>query len=125
MFVIKDDQSIHLTRGDVANIVVTATTQDGSNYVFSTGDIVRLKIMKRNDPGVIIIEKRVTVEEQTEFVTIFLSSEDTRLGEVINRPIDYWYEIELNPEIFSQTIIGYDDKGAKIFRLYPEGGDYS
>lgn len=37
--------------------------------------------------------------------------------------MDYWYEVELNPETEAQTIIGYDEDGPKIFRLYPEGDD--
>ena len=36
----------------------------------------------------------------------------------MNKPVEYWYEIELNNE---HTVIGYDDNGAKIFMLFPEG----
>lgn len=43
---------------------------------------------------------------------------------MVNKPTDFWYEVELNPDTAPQTIIGYDkETGAKIFRLYPEGGD--
>ena len=52
-----------------------------------------------------------------------MTGEDTKIGQVINKPIDYWYEIELNPEINPQTVIGYDNDGAKIFKLFPEGAD--
>ena len=52
---------------------------------------------------------------------ISLNKEDTTIGDIINTPIDYWYEVQLNPETNPQTIIGYDENGAKIFRLYPEG----
>jgi hypothetical protein len=31
--------------------------------------------------------------------------------------------VEVNPEIQPTTIIGYDEDGAKIFKLFPEGGD--
>ena len=45
------------------------------------------------------------------------------IGEVINKPTNYWYEIELNPNTQPQTIIGYDEDGEKLFVLYPEGSD--
>ena len=34
MFVINEDKSIYLTRGDIANIEVTAMKPEGANYVF-------------------------------------------------------------------------------------------
>lgn len=37
-----------------------------------------------------------------------------------SKPIEYWYEIELNGD---STIIGYDNDGAKKLILYPEGAD--
>jgi len=46
-----------------------------------------------------------------------------KIGDVINKPTDYWYEIEINPETKPQTIIGYDENGEKILKLYPEGSD--
>ena len=56
-------------------------------------------------------------------VEIFLHGAETKFGEVINKPVDYWYEVELNPETKPQTIIGYDEDGAKVFKLFPEGRD--
>ena len=61
------------------------------------------------------------VLQPTDLVTISLSSTDTRIGEIINKPVDYWYEIELNPDTTPQTIIGYDADGPKILKLFPEG----
>jgi hypothetical protein len=58
-----------------------------------------------------------------EEVEIFLGEEDTKIGEVISKPKDYWYEVELNPFDHPQTIIGYDEDGAKVFKLFPEGDD--
>jgi hypothetical protein len=37
--------------------------------------------------------------------------------------VDYWYEVELNPDEDCQTIVGYDEDGAKVLRLFPEGAD--
>ena len=35
-----------------------------------------------------------------------------------NRIVKVWYEVELNDKI---TVIGFDDDGAKIVRILPEG----
>ena len=56
---------------------------------------------------------------------IALEGYETKFGEVINKPKQYWYEVELNPETSPQTIIGYDEEGAKLFTIYPEGSDKS
>ena len=123
MFKILADKTICLTRGDVCNINVTATMSDGSNYVFTPGDVVRLKVFSKKDSDDVQIQKDVLVQDETQSVVIGLVKEDTRLGDTINKPFDYWYEIELNPDTEPQTIIGYDQDGEKIFRLYPDGGD--
>jgi hypothetical protein len=69
-----------------------------------------------------VIKKDVEVKEPTSAVEVVLDREDTKVGEIISKPTDYWYEVELNPETHPQTIVGYDDNGAKVFKLYPEGG---
>ena len=81
------------------------------------------KVYKSKDCGCVELKKDVTVENAGTEVLISLQSEDTKIGEVINKPADYWYEVEVNPETAPQTIIGYDEEGAKVFRLYPEGSD--
>lgn len=123
MFKIDKDKYIHITRGDVGSIEVSAISEDNSVYVFSSGDIVRLQVMKPKDCSAVLLKKVVTVGEESETVTIFLDSADTRIGEIINKPEKYWYEIELNPDTNDQTIIGYDEDGPKLFILYPEGVD--
>lgn len=125
MFEIDNEKTIHITRGDVANIDVTATFEDGGDYIFHTGDILRIKVVTKKDHSDVKVNKYVEVTEDTKCVKIFLDGEDTKIGEIINKPVDYWYEIELNPDTEPQTIVGYDDDGAKVFRLYPEGGEYN
>ena len=61
--------------------------------------------------------------KDSESVEIFLSKEDTKIGDVISKPKDYWYEVVVNDDTKPQTIIGYDDDGAKVFKLFPEGKD--
>ena len=122
MFVINKDKSIHLNRGDIGVIEVGAKNGKES-HTFSEGDVIRLSVSEKNNYDNVVLRKDVVAEGGEETVDISLSSTDIRIGDIINAPVDYWYEIELNPDTAPQTIVGHDDKGAKIFRLYPESGD--
>ena len=123
MFKINDDYSIHLTRGDIANITVSASTIDGQPYTFKVGDVVRLKVMERKNCDNVVLNKEIVTTADATEVQIFLDKEDTKIGDVISKPVKYWYEIELNPHTLPQTILGYDEDGEKLFTLYPEGSD--
>jgi hypothetical protein len=123
MFIINDDKSIYLTRGDIPSIDVCANISETEPYVFKTDDVVRLKIVEKKNYDNVVLEKDVMVEEETLFISIVLTRTDTKIGGIINKPVDYWYEIELNPDTAPQTFIGHDDDGPKIFRLFPEGDD--
>ena len=120
MFKIEEDKTIHLTRGDIATIEIT-TTKDGSPYTFTTGDVVRLNVFRKKKHDEVLLQKDVVVSGTSTVVDIVLDSNDTTIGNVINEPTDYWYEVELNPDTAPQTIVGYDEDGAKVFKLYPEG----
>lgn len=122
MFVVNEDMSIYCTRGDAGGFIVRATLA-GEAHTFRAGDVVRLKVFGKKDCGNVVLQKSVTAAEDTEQVEMFLDGDDTKFGEVISKPVDYWYEVELNPDTKPQTIIGYDEEGAKIFRLFPEGKD--
>ena len=121
MFKINEDGSIFLTRGDIANIVVTATNSENEEHVFENGDVIRFLVFEKGACNCVVVSKSVEVSEETKKVLIPLSGNETKIGVPINKPQDYWYEIELNPETNPQTIIGYDENGAKILRLFPEG----
>lgn len=121
MFKVLDDKTICVTRGDIANIVVAAKLQSGEDYIFTAGSVVRFTVLKKNDCSNVVIRKEVDVVDATTSVTVNLLSADTRIGNIISKPVDYWYEVEVNPDTAPQTIIGYDEEGEKIFRLYPEG----
>lgn len=71
----------------------------------------------------IIMQKDLTVTEISTKVDFEFNKEDTTIGGIISKPVDYWYEIQLNPNSNPQTIVGYDEDGAKIFRIYPEGAE--
>jgi hypothetical protein len=123
MFVINKDKSISLTRGDMMYFGVSAVDDDGSVHKFAPKDIVRIKVFGKKNADNVVLQKDVSVTKETPVVEFTLTKKDTKIGETISKPVDYWYEVELNPETNPQTIIGYDDEGPKIFRLYPEGAD--
>ena len=107
MFVIDDDLTIHITRGDTATISVTADI-GGENYEFKPDDVVRFKVFAKKDCEDVVLKKDTRVTEAVSAVEISLEGEDTKIGEVISKPVDYWYEVELNPETKPQNIVGYD-----------------
>jgi hypothetical protein len=123
MFVIdKDTKQINLTRGDVAAILLDSIIDD-KPYTFKVGDVVRFKVFRAKDCNCVEMQKDTIVDKESSTVNISLSGEDTKIGELINKPTKFWYEIELNPDTNPQTIVGYDLEGEKIFMLYPEGDD--
>lgn len=121
MFNINEDLSINITRGDAAVFSVGAYIGE-TEYTFKEGDVVRFKVFEKKDCADVVLRKDITVSEATSRVQIALDSDETKIGGVISKPTEYWYEVELNPDTYPQTIIGYDENGAKLFTLYPEGG---
>lgn len=121
MFVIDDDLTIHITRGDAAAFEVEAINGTAEKYVFRNGDVVRFTVCSKKDYSNVVLQKDFPVTEETEFVAITLESKDTKIGDTINKPTEFWYEVELNPETNPQTIIGHTEDGAKVFMVYPEG----
>lgn len=118
----QDTKQINITRGDYGIIdVSTINEEDGSDYIFQIGDIVRLKVYEKNDCNSVILQKDIEVKEITEVVSIELLKEDTTIGDIVSNKVDYWYEVVLNPNTKPHTIVGYDEDKAKIFRLYPKG----
>lgn len=114
-----DGTTIKVNRGDEVSLSLGITQDDGTAYEFAGTDEVVFSIYnkgKMSEPAVLI--KEITATAGTTSVTIPLTSTETKIGDLINKPVEYWYEIELNGRY---TIIGYDDKGAKLFMLYPEG----
>ena len=117
-------KQIQINRGDSASIIVSAKDKTGEQYTFKVNDIVKLKVAEAKNEDNVVIEKTETINEETTSVTITLTSDDTKIGEIINKPIIYWYEISVESQNGDvQTIIGYDNKGPKEFVLNPEAGD--
>jgi hypothetical protein len=122
MFKIENKQ-IHITRGDIANIGITVQNEDGTDYEFKKGDIVRFSVFRKRGCNYVELRKDTVVEAAGTEVEINLTEADTKIGEIISKPVEYWYEVELNPDTNPQTVIGYDTDGAKTFTLYPEASD--
>ena len=123
MFKIKNN-TIYCTRGDKGNVPITIPLDEENTkfYKFQVGDKVRIGVYEEDNlEGCALILKEVEVTKISEIVSIPLTSDETRIGDIINEPVDYWFEIIFNDDT---TILGYDEEtGAKIFRLLPEGSD--
>ena len=103
---------IMINRGDVGTISVTAQNEDGSAYIFKAGDVIRFRIMKNGDYSAVLKHKDVNVEIETTEVDIVLTPEDTKIGDLINNPVNYSYEIELNPDHYGN----YADVMLHVYR---------
>lgn len=113
MFKIIDDV-IHTSRASEG--VIELQIED---YTFSIGDTIELRIYEKNGLNKPPVKtKQIEVTQAGTSIDIELTCEDTDIGDPVNKVVDYWYEIELNDK---QTIIGYDENGAKILKLYPKG----
>lgn len=122
MFIVNEDKSMSITRGDAAAFDVEATHQGGA-YTFKTGDVLRFKVFEQKNCTNVVLCKDTYVNADTTSVKVSLDGEDTKVGEVNSKPVTYWYEVELNPDTKPQTIIGYDDDGPKVFKVFPEGAE--
>lgn len=120
-----DERNIEVIRGTFLPLTITALNKDGTDYIFQNGDVVRFKVFERKNVEKVWLSKDFIVEEENTQMEIDLTSEDMKIGDLINRPTEYWYEIELNPDTpYTNAIIGYDkEKGPAILWLLPEGGD--
>ena len=108
------NKTFHVSRGDSGTINLKL-----KNTTFRPEDDVVFKIYEvQGLDAAPIIDVHASVEEESDTVNISLSSEDTTFGDPGNEIVDYWYEIAVNE---SRTIMGFDESGAKIFKLYPTG----
>ena len=116
-----EGKTISINRGDDGqSFDLRIPLNDTEYYTFKTTDIIKFGVYKKNGFNKdAIILKTITPVEETTTLTIALTKAETTIGDLINMPTTYWYEIQLN----DNTIIGYDESGAKEFILYPEGSD--
>jgi len=117
-----DEYTLHLTRGDRCTFKVYAreeTTQE--ECYFPAGCHVTFAIVpaKGYTEGT-LLRKTVLVPEDTTEVEFTLTEEDTKIGEMIDKKVKYWYNVVVNDDI---TIIGSDEDGEKAIYIYPEVGE--
>lgn len=116
-----DGTTIKINRGNTLPLKLVIPISHTENYVFQVGDEIMFGVYankKMSEEALLL--KRYTVDTETEEFEFTISANDMKIGDLIDKPTDYWYEIELNGD---QTILGYDEDGAKILRLFPEGSE--
>ena len=111
-----EGKTIRISRGDSGTIKLTIPLLDTENYEFQAGDKVQFRVFEKKNYNNAFLDKEINIEEITSVIDICLTEKDTSIGEVINKPITYWYEISLNE---TQTVVGYDDEGPAELILYP------
>ena len=120
----KKEKTIHINRGNdgIISFKIPLNKEKTEFYEFQVGDIVTFGVYEKNgmDKDAVLL-KEYTITEPTDTAQLTLTNEDTKIGELINSAVEYWYEIELNRNGVINTVIGYDTDGAKLFILYPEG----
>lgn len=127
MTIDKKTKKITVNRGDKLEFtykIPIAKDEEGNTifYTILPEDEITFGVYEENgfDKPAVILEK-FQVNEPSESIDIVVEKEKTKIGELINEPVDYWYEIVLNDET---TTIGYtDEEGPKIFKLMPEGSN--
>lgn len=122
MLTIDTNKTISFNRGDKVEFTFNADDSDGNAYTFLTTDVITLNVIKpkKYTDGVVFTKDfEITVEGTNQ--TISLIATDTKaMCPMINEPLTLWYEIVLNDE---ETLVGYDDDGPKLMKIYPEGGE--
>ena len=111
-----EGKTIRISRGDSGTIKLTIPLSDTENYEFQVGDKVQFRVFEKKNYNNVFLDKEINIEEITSVIDICLTEKDTSIGEIINKPVTYWYEISLNE---TQTVVGYDDDGPAELILYP------
>ena len=118
--------NIEVNRGNYLPLRVSTTDNvTGSPYKFKANDVLKFTITEKGNCKAVVFQKRVTVPEDCDSVDIVITADEMKIGEILSKPVVYWYEVELNPDTpEAQIIIGYTKaKGAKTLTLTPESGD--
>ena len=73
MFIINEDKSIEITRGDTAYITVSIP-----DYKFKINDIIKFGVKKRASDGEFLFLKTIEITEETEAAVVKILPEDTK-----------------------------------------------
>lgn len=117
-----DEYTLHLTRGDRCSFKVYAREEQTQQICyFPAGCTVTFAIVPRQGyTDGAVLRKTVNVTEDVTEVEFLLTEEDTKIGEMIDKKVKYWYNVVVNDDI---TIIGSDENGEKAIIIYPEVGE--
>lgn len=85
MFIIKQDNSIEITRGDTAYLTVSIP-----DYKFKVNDIIKFGVKKRVTDEDFLFLKTIEIIEETEAVRVKILPEDTKKATFGN----YIYDVE-------------------------------
>ena len=129
----EDEKTLHITRGNATQStynrlavkfpIYDFETEETEDYEFQLTDKLTLTVYeKKGYTKNEILTKAYTIselgyDEPTTMPELVLTTEDTNVFELLNKPKTYWYDIVLNDDT---TIIGYDEDGGTKFIVYPE-----
>lgn len=124
-----EDNTIKITRGDATSEDINKISfkfpiGDNQYYEFKPTDKISFVVFdKKGYTKNEILKKEFTLSsvgynENTTTVEINLTAQDTKKFPLKNKAMTYWYDIYLND---TQTILGFDDDGAKKLIVYPRG----
>ena len=106
----------YVTRGDRGSIDISF-----DDYTFQIGDVIELNVYAEDGMNASpVLTKSVTMAAAGDTARLEILAADTRLGTPQNERVTYWYEVTLNGD---QTPLCFDEKGPKLFYLYPGGLD--
>ncbi len=120
MITINTDKTIGITRGDVASFTLKVKQSDNTYYQFKTSDRLYFTVKKSYADSNYIIRKIITFSSPTDTATISLNAYDTNFGSLLASARKYVYDISINE---TETVVGYDNDGAKYFIIYPEASN--
>lgn len=90
-------------------------------YEFQVDDKITFNIYQKGgydkEP---VLSKDIIVETSGDNVDIPLTEEEMTFGKISNKAVTYWYDITLNED---NTVVCYNENGAKEFIQYPAKGD--
>jgi len=120
-----EGRDIETIRGDMLPLSITLEDVLDAPESFKKDDVIRFLVFDKKDVDNIHINKDFTIEEDTDELYIEIPAETMEFGEISSKPIEYGYELKLNPDKPTRvTIVGFiKDVGFPILTLLPGSGD--
>lgn len=84
---------------------------------FKVDDELKFSIVTKGNYNDVVFQKIFKIPEECSEFFMSFTNEEMRIGPVISKKVEYYYEIELNDDT---TLIGSKRTGDSRFILYPE-----